>query len=63
MTTRRYGYVHRTGVQLVLCVLLSLTSAHALSATAISDGSIDRIYTYGDGRVLVTGIVFPTGTC
>ena len=44
---------------MLLVSLTSLTNAFAGSAT----GTVDQVYTYGDGRVLVTGFTFSNNNC
>lgn len=48
-----------TGVAMILC----LFGGQAQAATGSAQGTVQYIYTYGDGMVLVTGFYFSTATC
>lgn len=45
------------------CLGLALGSATAFGATGSATGTIQYIYTYGDGTVLVTGLNFSGASC
>lgn len=47
---------------LITAGLMAL-SGHANAATGSAEGKISYVYTYGDGRVLVTGLSFTNQTC
>ena len=46
-----------------LFALAMMYSQGAAAVTGSATGTISWIAVYGDGRVLVGGLVFPTGTC
>lgn len=48
---------------LALLVAILILSSTALAATGGGSGTIQYVYTYGDGSVLVTGFPFPGATC
>lgn len=50
---------------LVVCItaILLLLSDHSRAATGSAQGTVQNIYTYGDGMVLVTGFYFSSASC
>ena len=50
--------------RLVFAGFLALVVSFAVNAaTDTAEGTVSRVYTYGDGRVLVTGFTFTSTSC
>jgi len=47
----------------VVALFMTAGAPVALATTGTATGTIQRIYTYGDGSVLVTGFYFAGATC
>lgn len=50
----------------VACILATVTllfSSPSWAAFGSVEGTVNRIYTYGSGKILVTGFTFPNATC
>jgi hypothetical protein len=44
-------------------IMLLFASSNVVAATGSGSGTIQYVYTYGDGSVLVTGFAFPGASC
>ena len=48
---------------LAFSICAAVFSQSASAAVGSASGTIQSLYTYGDGRILVRGLTFSTGTC
>lgn len=63
MSAKSKGRRYRAAISLVASCLLMALSTTASAVNGAATGTVGQIYTYGDGRVLVTGFAFPDATC
>src|SRR5512138_727231 len=63
MSAAKKDRLCRVAASLIPSLALMALSTTASAANGTATGTVGQIYTYGDGRVLVTGFGFPDATC